>query len=236
MELIKVVDIHTFYGLSHILFGVSLSVNKSECIFLLGRNGAGKSTTFRSIMGLAPIKSGNIIFKENDISKYPPFKIARAGIGFVPEDRRIFSELSVKENLEIGIKESTSESKWTLNRIYELFPVLKEREKQDGITLSGGEQQMLTVARTLMGNPDLLLLDEPTEGLAPLMVKALIEQLGRIKQEGVTMLVSEHSQLAFSIMGDRAYLMEKGHVGWEGTVKQLADDEAARIKYLGVSN
>jgi len=235
MELLKVKGIHTFYDLSHILFDVSFSINTGECVFLLGRNGAGKTTTFRSIMGLTPAKTGSIVFKGTEISKLPPYKIARVGIGFVPEDRRIFSELSVKENLEVGMSEGTSGSKWTLDRIYNLFPILKEREKQDGITLSGGEQQMLTIARTLLGNPDLLLLDEPTEGLDPIKVKAVIEQLSVIKKEGVTMLISEHSQLAFSMIGDRAYLMEKGSIGWEGTVKQLAEDEAVRIKYLGVS-
>jgi len=235
MELLKVNGIHTFYDLSHILFDVSFSINTGECVFLLGRNGAGKSTTFRSIMGLTPAKAGNIVFKGTDVAKFPPYKIARAGIGFVPEDRRIFSELSVRENLEIGMREGTSGSKWTLDRIYNLFPILKEREKQDGITLSGGEQQMLTIARTLLGNPDLLVLDEPTEGLDPIKVKTLIEQLSVIKKEGVTMLISEHSQLAFSMIGDRAYLMEKGSIGWEGTVKELAENEAVRIKYLGVS-
>jgi len=236
MELLKVNDIHTYYDLSHILFGASFSINAGECVFLLGRNGAGKTTTFRSIMGLTQARTGSIVFKGNDVTKLPPFKIARAGIGFVPEDRRIFSELTVKENLEIGMREGTSGSKWNLDRIYKLFPILKEREKQDGITLSGGEQQMLTIARTLLGNPDLLLLDEPTEGLDPIKVKTLIEQLGVIKEEGVTMLISEHSQLAFSMIGDRAYLMEKGNIGWKGTVQELADDESARIKYLGVSN
>ncbi len=235
MELLTLQGINTFYGFSHILFDVALSVNAGECIFLLGRNGAGKSTTFRSIMGLTPAKTGEIIFKGTNISRSAPYKIARAGIGFVPEDRRIFSELSVKENLLIGMKESTSRSKWNLDQIYDLFPILKMREKQDGITLSGGEQQMLTIARTLLGNPDLLLLDEPTEGLDPIKVKTLIEGLSRIKQEGVTMLISEHSQLAFSRIGDRAYLMEKGQIGWEGTVKQLAGDESVRVKYLGVS-
>jgi branched-chain amino acid transport system ATP-binding protein len=235
MELLKISAINTFYGLSHILFDVSLSVNPGECIFLLGRNGAGKTTTFRSIMQLAPIRTGSVEFKGIDISKYPPNKIAKYGIGFVPEDRRIFSDLSVRENLEIGIKEGTSGSKWNLDRIFDLFPILKKREKQDGITLSGGEQQMLTIARTLLGNPDLILLDEPTEGLDPIKVKTLIDQLAKIKQEGITMLISEHSQLAFSKIGDRAYLMEKGRIGWEGTVKQLAEDEAVRIKYLGVS-
>jgi len=235
MELLKIIGINTFYALSHILFDVSLSINAGECIFLLGRNGAGKSTTFRSIMGLTPPKTGQIIFKGQDISKVPSHKIARAGIGFVPEDRRIFSELSVRENLEIGMKEGSSGSKWTLDRIYDLFPILKKREKQDGITLSGGEQQMLTIARTLLGNPDLILLDEPTEGLDPIKVATLIEQLSIIKQEGVTMLISEHSQLAFSKIGDRAYLMEKGQIGWDGTVQQLSCDESVRMKYLGVS-
>jgi len=235
MMLLEVNDIHTFYGMSHILFGVSLHVNKGECVFLMGRNGAGKTTTLRSIMGLTQARSGSIKFKGNDITKLPSFKIARTGIGFVPDDRRIFSELTTKENLEIAIRESDASSKWTLERISSLFPVLSERQNQDGITLSGGEQQMLTIARTLMGNPKLLLLDEPTEGLAPLVVKAVVDQLEVLKEEGVTMLIAEHSMLAFSLIGDRGYLMEKGQIGWEGTAEQLDKDEAAKIKYMGVT-
>ena len=183
MEL-SVENINTFYGLSHILFDVSLQVNQGEVVVLLGRNGAGKTTTMLSIMGINPPKSGKITYKGEDITGRAPFKIARAGIGFVPEDRRIFPDITVLGNLEAGRKASKSDKdKWTLERIYQLFPALKDFSNRHGGTLSGGEQQMLTIARSLMGNPDFLLLDEPSEGLAPLIVKVLGEFIEVIKKK-----------------------------------------------------
>ena len=183
--LLEVSEINTYYGLSHILFGISLEIEEGETACILGRNGVGKTTTLRSIMGLTPPRSGSIRFRDEEIKGKQPFEIARKGIGFVPEDRIIFPDLTVHENLEIAAKSDDSRVKWTLDKIFDLFPLLKERQNQEGGTLSGGEQQMLTIARTMMGNPKLLLLDEPSEGLAPLMVRAIEEQIKLLRSEGL---------------------------------------------------
>src|SRR5579872_3405640 len=171
--LLAVDDIHTAYGLSRVLFGISLEVNPGECVCLLGRNGVGKTTTMRSVMGMTPPSSGRVLWKGRDIAGSTPHKVARAGIGFVPEDRRIFAELSVWENLDVAGRAGNRKGHWTVETVYELFPVLRDLRSRQGGFLSGGEQQMLTIGRTLMGNPELLLLDEPSEGLAPLVVEAL---------------------------------------------------------------
>ena len=232
--LLEVRGIDTFYGLSHILFGVSLEIDEGETVCILGRNGVGKTTTLRSIMGLTPPRSGSIKFRGEEIKGKQPFKIARRGIGFVPEDRIIFPELTVRENLEIAVKGGKNGEGWTVEKIYELFPVLEERDKQEGGTLSGGEQQMLTIARTLMGNPRLLLLDEPSEGLAPLLIRTIEEQINLLKREGMTILLSEQS-LSFALkISDRAYILEKGQVCWHGPASELKEKPEIMKNYLGL--
>ena len=221
---LEVKDINTFYGLSHILFNVSLAVGEGETVCLLGRNGVGKTTTFRSIMGLTPPSSGSIKFLGKEIRGKQPFQIYRLGVGLVPEDRIIFPDLTVRENLEIAVRkvpEGRKAGGWTIEKVHQLFPVLKARDEQWGGTLSGGEQQMLTIARTLMGNPRLLLLDEPSEGLAPLVVRAIGEQTLALKKEGMTILLSEQNSSFALKVSDRAYILEKGHVTWQGPVAEL---------------
>jgi branched-chain amino acid transport system ATP-binding protein len=233
--LLEVKGINTFYGLSHTLFDVSLEVDKGEVVVLLGRNGAGKTTTMRSIMGLTPPKSGTVTFQNRDITGIEPYKAARLGVGFVPEDRRIFPDLTVRANLDVGYKKSKGrENKWTLERVYELFPRLKELSGRRGGTLSGGEQQMLTIARTLMGDPDLLLLDEPSEGLAPIIVKDLGVFIDRVKKEGMTVLLSEQN-VKFSLKhADRAYIVDSGHIKYHGSIADLEKDEDVKKRYLAV--
>jgi branched-chain amino acid transport system ATP-binding protein len=230
-------EINTFYGLSHILFGVSLEVNQRETVCLLGRNGVGKTTTLRSIMGLAPPRSGSIKFMGKEIRGKQPFDIYRLGIGLVPEDRIIFPDLTVHENLEIGIKKGKrrgNKEGWTVEKVHRLFPILKVRDKQWGGTLSGGEQQMLTIARTLMGNPRLLLLDEPSEGLAPLVVRAIEEQTLLLKKEGMTILLSEQNSNFALRISDRGYILEKGLVAWQGSISELKGDPSIMKNYLGL--
>jgi branched-chain amino acid transport system ATP-binding protein len=234
MEL-SVENINTFYGLSHILFDVSLHVDQGEVVVLLGRNGAGKTTTMLSIMGLNPPKSGTITYKGNNITGMAPYKAARAGIGFVPEDRRIFPDITVLGNLDVGRKASkTKNNKWTLERIYQLFPVLKDFSNRHGGTLSGGEQQMLTIARSLMGNPDFLLLDEPSEGLAPLIVKVLGEFIEVIKKEGMTVLLSEQNTKFALKHADRAYIVDNGSIKYEGSIADLEQNAGIKKRYLAV--
>jgi len=234
---LAVKEIDTFYGLSHILFGVSLEVKQSETVCILGRNGVGKTTTLRSIMGLAPPRSGSIKFMGEEIRGKQPFDIYRLGIGLVPEDRIIFPDLTVHENLEIAIKKGkrwkTMEG-WTIEKVHQLFPILKARDKQWGGTLSGGEQQMLTIARTLMGNPRLLLLDEPSEGLAPLVVKAIEEQTLLLKKEGMTILLSEQNSNFALKISDRGYILEKGLVAWQGDIPELKGNPEIMKNYLGL--
>ena len=189
--LLEVENIQTYYESTHILFGVTLEVDRGETVCILGRNGMGKTTLLRSIIGLTPPRRGTIRFQGARINGKQPFRIARLGVGFVPEDREIFPNLTVRENLEIAAIKQNGTNAWDLDKVYALFPILKARDKQWGGTLSGGEQQMLTIARTLMGNPVLLLLDEPSEGLAPLVVEAIKEQIMRIQQEGMTIILSE---------------------------------------------
>jgi branched-chain amino acid transport system ATP-binding protein len=230
-------EINTFYGLSHILFGVSLEVKRSETVCILGRNGVGKTTTLRSIMGLAPPRSGSIKFMGEEIKGRQPFDIYRLGIGLVPEDRIIFPDLTVRENLEIAIKKDKrriSMEGWTIEKVHRLFPILKARDKQWGGTLSGGEQQMLTIARTLMGNPRLLLLDEPSEGLAPLVVKTIEEQILLLKKEGMTILLSEQNSNFALKISDRGYILEKGLVAWQGSISELKGNPEIMKNYLGL--
>ncbi|MBU4275607.1 MAG: ABC transporter ATP-binding protein [Proteobacteria bacterium] len=231
---LKVEDIDTYYDATHILFRVSLEVAEGETVSVLGRNGVGKTTLLRSIIGLTPPRKGKIYFQDRKINGRQPFQIARHGVGFVPEDRDIFPNLSVKENLEMGVQKNSGRSGWDLDKIYTLFPILKERRNQWGGTLSGGEQQMLTIARTLMGNPRLLLLDELSEGLAPLVVRAIKEQILLIQKEGVTILISEQDSSFVLDVSSRSYILEKGHVCWHGPSQELRDDSTILDRYLGV--
>ena len=233
--ILQLQDIHAYYGTSHILQGVSLSIDKGEGVCLLGRNGAGKSTTFKSIVGLLSIKKGRILFKGNEITRKQPFKIARLGIGYVPEDRRIYPDLTVKENLEVGQKAAKiQKGSWSIEKIFDFFPPLKPMANRKGSQMSGGEQQMLTIARSLMGNPELLLLDEPSEGLAPIVVDDLGHLIRRIRDEGVSVLIAEQNSLFSLELVDRAYVIEKGIIEWEGSVKEISEDETLRNRYLSV--
>ncbi|PYN89166.1 MAG: ABC transporter ATP-binding protein [Candidatus Rokuibacteriota bacterium] len=231
--MLVVEDIHTAYGLSRVLFGVSLGVAPGECVCLLGRNGVGKTTTMRSIMGLTPPTSGRVAWKGHDITREAPFRAAGLGIGFVPEDRRIFSDLTVWENLDVA-ERRTRPGGFTTERVFELFPALRQLRDRPGGFLSGGEQQMLTIARTLMGNPELLLLDEPSEGLAPLVVDHLQAQIGRLKAEGLTILLAEQN-VDFSLaLADRVYVLEKGHIRYEGSSREFRENAAIRQQYLAL--
>jgi branched-chain amino acid transport system ATP-binding protein len=234
MALLSVEDIRTAYGMSQVLFGLSLEVEPGECVCLLGRNGVGKSTTLRSIMGLTPPRSGRVVWRGRDVAGWPPYRIARAGIGFVPEDRRIFAELSVWENLDVAARAAHRPGRWNIARVCELFPVLAERRNQRGGFLSGGEQQMLTIARALVGNPELLLLDEPSEGLAPLVVTLLREKIEELKAEGLTILLAEQG-VAFSLaLADRVYVLEKGTVRHAGPAAELREDPALLGRLLAL--
>jgi branched-chain amino acid transport system ATP-binding protein len=231
--ILELKDIHTYYGTSHILFGISMYVDEGESVCLLGRNGAGKTTTLKSIIGLTPPKKGSILFRGKEVAGKPPYHIAQRGVGFVPDDRRIFPDLTVRQNILLAKRERDG-SIWNLDRIYSLFPKLKDLDSNMGGHLSGGEQQMLTIARTLMTNPSLLLLDEPGEGLAPLVVKAMGEQLMEIKKLGVTMLICEHNVGLAMSLSDRAYVVDKGAIRYQGTISDLKANEEVRRKYLMV--
>ena len=231
--LLRVRDLYTAYGLSQVLFGVSLDVARGECVSLLGRNGVGKTTTMRSIMGLTPPTRGRVEWKGQDIAGRAPHNVAKRGLGFVPEDRRIFADLTVWENLDVATRGKRNGG-FTLERVFELFPKLAELRDRQGGYLSGGEQQMLTIGRTLMGNPELLLLDEPSEGLAPLVVEHLNEQISRLKREGLTILLAEQN-VDFSLsLADRVYVLEKGAVRYEGTTQAFRADESIRHQYLAL--
>ncbi len=235
--LLDVREIHTAYGLSRVLFGVSVEVRAGECVCLLGRNGVGKSTTMRSIIGLTPPQAGRVTWKGTDITGWEPYRIARAGIGFVPEDRRIFADLTVWENLDVAARAQRrrqSALQFTVDRVFDLFPKLRELSGRNGGYLSGGEQQMLTIARTLMGNPELLLLDEPSEGLAPIVVEHLREQIARLKGEGLTILLAEQN-VDFSLaLAERVYVLEKGAIRFSGPAERLRDDDALRRELLAL--
>jgi branched-chain amino acid transport system ATP-binding protein len=232
--ILEVKDIYTSYGLSQILFGVSLQVAGGEVISLLGRNGVGKTTTLRSVMGLTPPRSGSILWKDRNIAGKAPHQIAKMGIGFVPEDRRVFADLTVWENLDVAIKLSPGKkTPWNLERVFDLFPALKPIQTRRGGFLSGGEQQMLTIARTLMGNPLLLLLDEPSEGLAPIVVQQLGEQIKKLRQEGMTILLCEQNAKFSLDLCDRLYILEKGQVRYSGSAADFHRDEAHK-SYLAL--
>ena len=233
--ILEVNEIYSAYGLSQILFGVSLNIAEGEIVCLLGRNGVGKTTTLRSIMGLTPPHAGSIRWKGKEIAGKPPHRIARMGIGFVWEDRRIFSDLTVWENLDVAIKsEGKKGDGWTIESVFELFPALEPLRNRRGGFLSGGEQQMLTIARVLMGNPQLLLLDEPSEGLAPVVIKHLGHQISILKDEGMTILISEQNTKFALDLSERLYILEKGEVRYEGSVDKFQKDEAAYKAYLTI--
>lgn len=227
-------DVSTHYGTSHILFDVSLKVNEGEVVCLLGRNGAGKTTTIRTIMGLVQASSGNITFNGTVLNGLAPHDIARLGIGYVPDDRLIFPDLTVRENLEIAAKQGLDVKvrQWTVERIYELFPILVPLDGNLGGYLSGGEQQMLTIGRTLMGNPSLVLLDEPVEGVAPLVVEELGRQFRLLKTMGLTILFSEQNLQFATDISDRAYIIEKGRIRYHGTIEELERNRDVQEKYL----
>jgi branched-chain amino acid transport system ATP-binding protein len=219
------------YGPSRVLHGVSLTARAGEVVSLLGRNGAGKSTTLKAIVGLVAVTGGSIRFEGRDITRRPTHEISRLGVGYVPEDRRIFADLTIAENLMVGAK---GPGAWTTAQVYRFFPKLAELAGRRAGSLSGGEQQMLTVARTLMGNPRVLLLDEPSEGLAPVIVRALGEQIAALKREGLTILLSEQNLRFAARLADRAYIIEKGEIRFDGPMAALMEDEALRRRYLTV--
>jgi branched-chain amino acid transport system ATP-binding protein len=232
--MLEVAGIHTFYGLSHILFDVSLRVEPQEVVCLLGRNGAGKTTTMKSVIGITPPRQGVIRYKGEDITGSEPYVLARKGISYVPDDRRIFADLSVGENIEVAAKKGKSVEEWNRERVYELFPALKNIENRRGGCLSGGEQKMLAIARALMGNPELILLDEPFEGLAPALVRTLEAQIKRLKEAGLTVFLAEQDVRSSLRLSDRGYIIDDGHIRYHGTIDELKENEEVRKKYLFV--
>jgi branched-chain amino acid transport system ATP-binding protein len=230
---LKVEDIHTYYGASHILQGLSLAIEPGEVVAVIGRNGVGKTTLVRSIMGLTPPRRGRIVFKDTDITRMPAHRIARLGVGLVPQGRRIFASLSVREHLQVTARRRGL-AQWTLERLIALFPNLRERLATTANKLSGGEQQMLAAGRALVGNPDLLLMDEPTEGLAPLMVRELGRLVSTLKERGASILLVEQ-QLAFVLRhADRIYILSKGQIVHHCRPAELAEDHEIKSRYLGV--
>jgi branched-chain amino acid transport system ATP-binding protein len=230
-ETLELESVQAGYGLSRVLHGVSLVARAGEVVSLLGRNGAGKSTTLKPIVSLVEVSGGSVRFDGHEITGLATHEISRRGVGYVPEDRRIFGDLTVEENLIVGLK---GRGDWGTARVYRFFPKLQELAGRRAGSLSGGEQQMLTVARTLMGNPRVLLLDEPSEGLAPVIVRALGEQIAALKREGLTILLSEQNLKFAARLADRAYIIEKGEIRFGGPMAELMGDEALRRKYLTV--
>ncbi|MBI5568945.1 MAG: ABC transporter ATP-binding protein [Desulfomonile tiedjei] len=235
MAFLEIEGINTFYGVFQALFDVSLRLEEGEAVCLLGRNGAGKTTTLSSIVGLNSPRSGSITFKGTNVTGKRPYEIARLGVGFAPENRLIFQDLTVRDNLELGCrKKQRSELVGALDKVYHLFPRLKNLEDRQGGTLSGGEQQMLTIARALMGNPDLLLLDELTTGLAPIVIQLLKTQITQLKQEKLTILLTEQNALFALDISDRVYVIDKGTIVYDGSVEGLRQDLDLMRQYLGV--
>ena len=233
--MLTVEGLHTYYGRAHILADVAFEVAPGEVVVLLGRNGAGKSTTMKSIMGLVPPASGRIAFRGIEIVGKPPFEIARLGLGYVPEDRRVFTELTVEENLEVGRRPANPGApEWTAEKLFALFPNLASMRDRAGSQMSGGEQQMLTIARTLMGNPLLVLLDEPSEGLAPVIVEQMAKTILDLKQQGLTVLLSEQNLHFARTVADRALIIEKGRIRFAGTMAELMANEGVRAQYLSL--
>jgi branched-chain amino acid transport system ATP-binding protein len=232
---LRVEALNAFYGRAHILFDVELEVCRGEVVALMGRNGAGKSTTLKAIMNLLESRRGRIAFRGEDVTRLEPYRIARLGLGYVPEDRRIFTDLTVEENLGVGRQPPRPDAPtWTVEKVFELFPNLAQARGRGGDRISGGEQQMLTVARTLMGNPYLVLLDEPSEGVAPLVVEQMARMILELKRAGVSILLSEQNVHFAELVSDRVYVLEKGHIRYGGTMAALAADEGVRRTYLTV--
>lgn len=238
--LLEVSGLNAWYGAAHILFDVSLQVRRGEVVALMGRNGAGKSTTFKAIMGLLARRQGRVDFMGRPIAGLQPYEIARRGLGFVPEDRRVFADLTVTENLAVGRQpprrwaDGSEAPSWTPAALYALFPNLGAMQDRPGGQMSGGEQQMLTVARTLMGNPYLVLLDEPSEGVAPVIVEQMAETILQLKARGASILLSEQNVRFAEMVCDRAYVLEKGQIRYEGSIDALSRDEGVRRAYLTV--
>jgi branched-chain amino acid transport system ATP-binding protein len=232
---LELLDIHTYYGESYVLRGVSLKVSENSVVALLGRNGMGKTTTIRSIVGLTPPRRGRVLYGEKDITALPPEKIAKLGIGLVPQGRYIFPSLSVTENLTMAARGAGKADSWSLDEVYSLFPILKERARCRGTLLSGGEQQMLAIGRTLMTNPQLLLMDEPSEGLAPLIVKEVGKIIYQLKQEGFSILLVEQNLSMALKVTDYLYILQNGEVVYESTPEQLKSNDEVKAKYIGVA-
>ena len=233
--MLTVRDLHAFYGRAHILHGVSLEANAGEVVALLGRNGAGKSTAMKAIMGLVVPARGEVSFAGERIDRLPPYRIARLGLGYVPEERRIFTELSVMENLEVGRQPARDGAPaWTEDKLFALFPNLGRMRERPGGRMSGGEQQMLTIARTLMGNPKCVLLDEPSEGLAPIIVQEMAQSIRALKGEGLSVLLCEQNLRFCEAIADRAYIIEKGQIRFGGMMAELAANSSLREQYLSV--
>jgi len=238
--MLEVENLSAWYGAAQILFNLTFSIQRGEAVALMGRNGAGKSTTLRSIMGLIPRREATVRFLGEDLSSRRPFEIARKGIGFVPEDRRIFSDLTVLENLDIGRQPARapvnvgSSLGWSTEKVFTTFPILAEMRDRRGAHMSGGEQQILTVARTLMGNPLLVLLDEPSEGVAPIIVEQMVDTMQTLKKEGLSVLLSEQNLHFAGLVCDRVYVLEKGQMQWEGEMAAFLGDEAAQRRLLSV--
>ena len=238
--MLEVENLRGWYGAAQILYDLTFEVGRGEVVAFMGRNGAGKSTTLKAIMGLLPRRSGRVRFTGRDISRLKPFEIARLGLGFTPEDRRIFSDLTVLENLDVGRQPPRTFTNgrpaptWTLEKVFALFPNLAEMRDRLGGRMSGGEQQMLTVARTLMGNPILVLLDEPSEGVAPLIVEQMAATIVELKKEGLSVLLSEQNIHFAELVSDRVYVLEKGQLRWQGRMADLARDVAAQRSLLSV--
>ena len=229
--------LNAWYGTAHILFDMSFTVGRGEVVALMGRNGAGKSTTMKAVMGLLPRRSGTVRLNGRDVSSLKPFEIARLGMGFTPEDRRIFSDLTVLENLDVGVQPprdlaAGAPANWTVDAVFELFPNLAELRHRRGGHMSGGEQQMLTIARTLMGNPLVILLDEPSEGIAPVIVERIADTIVQLKRSGLSILLSEQNVGFAEAVSDRAYMLEKGQIRWAGTMAELAANAEVQRDYL----
>ena len=231
-------NLNAWYGAAQVLYDVSFTIGRGEVVALMGRNGAGKSTTMKAVMGLMSRRSGMVRVNGRDVSRLRPFEIARLGVGFVPEDRRIFSDLTVEENLDTGrqpprrFEDGAEAPNWTPEALFRLFPNLAELRARPGARISGGEQQMLTIARTLMGNPLIVLLDEPSEGIAPLIVEAIADTIIELKKRGMSILLSEQNVGFAQLVSDRVYMLEKGQICWQGTMAQLADNTEVQRAYL----
>lgn len=233
MAILEVLDIHTYYGDAYVLQGLSLRLEQGQILGLLGRNGVGKSTLVNSIVGFNPPRRGHILFKGDDITRKPSFETVRGGMGLVPQGRRVFPTLGVEENLLVALR-SPDRHGWNIERVYALFPRLLERRNQRAKTLSGGEQQMLAVGRALMTNPDCLIMDEPSEGLAPIIIQGLWEAIGKLKEQGMSiLLVEQNTHLALKLV-DYVHVMSKGHVVYSGTPAELRANDAIRSDYLGI--